>query len=231
MKKIILYLANLLRFYWHQPRILKSLIKLNIKSAFDVGSHEGETLDYFLKIKKLNKIHSFEPQSLIFKKLVKKFKTNKKIILNNVALSNKTQKKKMFINLLTATSSFTKVNSNSDWLKIKNKIINQKNSRKKTIILKTSSIDTYVKKRNINKIDLLKIDTEGHELQVLQGAINSIKKKKIKYVLIELHFSNMYKHYSRFNIEKYLKDNNFYLIKSFKFPLHPYVDNLYKLKI
>jgi len=227
-KNFILYLINLLRNHVHQPKILDYLLKLDIKNAFDIGAHEGETLEYFLKIESIKKIHSFEPQILIYNKLFNKYNSNNKIVLNNLALSNNIKDKVFFINALSSTSSFSLLDNNSLWLKVKNIILNEKNLIKDSISLKTSTIDDYVNKINIDTIDLLKIDTEGHELEVLMGAQKTIKEKKIKYLLIELHLSKMYKNYSKIEIEMFLKKNNFILLKSFKFPFHTFVDNLYK---
>ena len=210
------------------PKILKYLLNLNLKVAFDVGAYEGETLEYLLKIKSIDKIYSFEPQILSYNKMIKKYDFNNRIILNNLALSNNSEDKVFFINTLTSTSSFSHLDDNSLWLKIKNTILNEKNSIKNSIILKTSTIDSYVNENDIDKIDLLKIDTEGHEFQVLMGAKKTINENKIGYILIEIHSSKMYKNYSKSKIEEFLKKNNFTLLKSFKFPLHPFVDNLYK---
>ena len=57
-KIFIHYLFDLLRDYLHQPKILKYLI--NLKVAFNAGAYEGETLEYFLKIKSINKIYSLK---------------------------------------------------------------------------------------------------------------------------------------------------------------------------
>ena len=204
-KNFILYLINLLRNHVYQPKILDYLLKLDIKNAFDIGAHEGETLEYFLKIENIKKIHSFEPQILIYNKLFNKYNSNNKIVLNNLALSNNIKDKVFFINALSSTSSFSLLDNNSLWLKVKNIILNEKNLIKDSISLKTSTIDDYVNKINIDTIDLLKIDTEGHELEVLMGAQKTIKEKKIKYLLIELHLSKMYKNYSKIEIEMFLK--------------------------
>jgi len=204
-KNFILYLINLLRNHVYQPKILDYLLKLDIKNAFDIGAHEGETLEYFLKIESIKKIHSFEPQILIYNKLFNKYNSNNKIVLNNLALSNNIKDKVFFINALSSTSSFSLLDNNSLWLKVKNIILNEKNLIKDSISLKTSTIDDYVNKINIDTIDLLKIDTEGHELEVLMGAQKTIKEKKIKYLLIELHLSKMYKNYSKIEIEMFLK--------------------------
>ena len=74
---------------------------------------------------------------------------------------------------------------------------------------------------------MLKIDTEGHEAEVLQGA-KKLLKKNVKYILIEFHFSKIYKNYNKNKIEKILKKNNFYLIKKFKFPFLTFEDRIYK---
>ena len=229
-KLIILYLLDLIRNRIHQPKILNYLLKLDIKIAFDIGAHEGETLEYFQKIKSINKIYSFEPQIKIYKKLYEKFNSNNKIILNNLALSNNIEDKVFFINALSSTSSFSLLDETSLWLKIKNMILNEKDSIKESISLKTSTIDHYVNEHNIDKIDLLKIDTEGHELEVLKGALKTIKEHKVKFILIELHFSKMYQNYSKKKIESFLAKNNFFLLKKFKFPFLSFVDNLYKFE-
>ena len=56
-------------------------------------------------------------------------------------------------------------------------------------------------------------------------------KKGIKYILIEFHFSKIYKNYSRIKIEKILKKNNFEIVKKFKFPFLTFEDRIYKKSI
>ena len=46
-------------------------------------------------------------------------------------------------------------------------------------------LDDFVTKQKINKIDFIKIDVEGNELNVIYGATNSIKKFK-PIILIEI---------------------------------------------
>lgn len=230
IKSLILFCLKLIRCYWHEPNILKSLKKLNINYIFDVGSHKGESIDYFIKLKGLKKIQSFEPQKDIFLFLQKKYEKNKKVNLNQIALSQNENYKDFYINDLSSTSTFSKLNKKSFWLKTKNRILNKKDSIVSKIKIKSITIDKFIKQKKIKKIDLLKIDTEGHELEVLKGALKTIQKDKIKYILIELHFSKMYKDYSKKKIELFLKKNHFFLKKQFKFPLLSFVDNLYELE-
>ena len=89
-------------------------------------------------------------------------------------------------------------------------------------------LDIFVRNNKIKKIDLLKLDTEGHELKILMGSKNLLKKNLVKYLLIEINNSKMYKNYDKKKIFNYLKKNNFVLVKKFKFPFHPFNDSLYK---
>ena len=68
----------------------------------------------------------------------------------------------------------------------------------------------------IKKINLLKIDTEGNEMQVLIGAKKSLKKTEI--ILIEHNFTDYYKNYDLNKISLFLEKNFFKNIKNFKFP-------------
>ena len=94
--------------------------------------------------------------------------------------------------------------------------------------VKTIRLDEYFEMKNINKIDLLKIDTEGHELKVLNGAEKAFENHKIKYLLIEIHSSNMYKDYRSSDIYSFLKEKNFKFVKRFKFPFLKFEDQLYE---
>ena len=147
IKFLVLFILDIVRIYWHQPNILRSLKHLNIKNAFDVGAHRGETIDYLLKVRNIKKIYSFEPQVNIFKDLQKKYKKNKKVVLNNLALSKNEINKTFYINELSSTSTFSQLNKYSIWLKVKNKILNQKDPIKKKITIKPKTIDNYIKKK------------------------------------------------------------------------------------
>ena len=51
--------------------------------------------------------------------------------------------------------------------------------------IQLDTLDSYVHNTKINSIDLLKIDVEGHELKVLEGAKNSLSKNIIKCIQFE----------------------------------------------
>ena len=53
-------------------------------------------------------------------------------------------------------------------------------------MVQTSTLDKYVDENKIDHISLLKIDTEGNEINVLEGAKNILD--RTDYIIIENHF-------------------------------------------
>ena len=125
------------------------------------------------------------------------------------------------------TSTFSEINANSIWAKLKNVILFSKNSIEGNYEVQTIKLDNYIKEKKINNIDLLKIDTEGHELNVLKGSEKSFDDKIIKYILIEVNLTKMYKNYKTEDIENFLQRKNYKLVRKFKFPLLNFEDRLY----
>ena len=110
-------------------------------------------------------------------------KTKWKLIFNNKKINFESQyfKKKIFLNLK------------------KNFTVSQ---------IKQIKLSEYIKKKFINKIDFMKIDTEGYELEVLKGLENDIK--KVNCVLFEHHYDNMINKGYRFSdINNLLLKNDF----------------------
>ena len=66
-----------------------------------------------------------------------------------------------------------------------NIVIGKSSKNMKTI--QVNRMDDIVKIHDNVQVQLLKIDCEGHELKVLQGAINILKEKRIKNIVIELN--------------------------------------------
>ena len=90
-------------------------------------------------------------------------------------------------------------------------------------------LSDIIKKNSVKKIDLLKIDTEGHEFQVLKGA-GSFLRNKVNFMLIEIHNSNIFLNYDGNKIHNYLKKNKFILKKRYRFPFTTWEDRIYQHK-
>ena len=153
----------------------KSINKNNL-ILFDVGSNRGLYVDLFLKFDHNVQIHMFEPIKSLYDGLYEKFKSNN-IFINNIAISNKIGES-IFCEL---TSPVTDGCSSL----IERPVFNERCWSYVKKMVKTNTIDNYCRTYNIEYIDFLKIDVEGAELSVLEGSINMLKGKKIKYIQFE----------------------------------------------
>ena len=232
--KLIRFLAifffDMVDKFVHQKKIILFFKKKKIKINFfiDVGAHKGSYTDLILKNFKIKKIFMFEPQKKIFKIIIKKYKKSKNVKIFNYAISNKNNFQKIYINRHDLTSSLTKLNESNSYLKRKSKLFieNSKQSLiKETYNVKTVRLSDVLNKGGIRKIELLKIDTEGHELEVLLGLGKRIK--DTQYVLIEFHRDKIYYNYKPKKIHNYLVKNNFKLEDTFRFPFTYWEDRIY----
>tara|TARA_B100000029_G_scaffold498616_1_gene567690 strand:+ start:107 stop:904 length:798 start_codon:yes stop_codon:yes gene_type:complete len=162
--------------------------------VFDVGANKGQTIERFNKLFNNMNIHSFEPIKFEFLNLKKKYSGENKIHLNNFALGNIEEEKDFHVNHYTGSSSFLKTTNNTDWLKLRSKQfkINPEEFLKNKEKIKINTLDNYCLEKKIDKIDIVKIDTQGYEDKVLEGCKKMIKMKKIKFIEIEIIFSDIY---------------------------------------
>ena len=222
IEKILLFLERNI----HQKRISNFLQEKSIKTIIDVGAHKGEFAENALKIRSIEKIIAFEPQKKIFEILKNKFADNKIITLNNYALSGKVEKKIMKINKMSATSTLNQeINDDSLYFKFKSFLLHQKNSIISEEEINTTTFDIFFKDKTFDQSTLLKIDTEGYEIHVLNGSSKKIN--EVKFILIENQFSNMYKNVNFKDCHDFLIKKNFRLLKKFRFPTLHYEDRLY----
>ncbi len=209
---------------YHHKRLIKFLKNYKIDLIIDIGSHKGEFIKNIIKYINFQKAYTFEPQKEIFDILKKNLINDNRILHNNLGISDKVGKKKIIINKLTSTSTMSKLDESSYFLKLKNFLIKQKKI-KEIYDVETTTVDDYFKGLNLQNT-LLKIDVEGHEFNVLEGSKNTIK--KIDFVLIENQYFDIYKDNNINECHSFLKNNQFDLIKKFRFPTLHFEDRLYK---
>ena len=224
------FFFDIIDLYYHQKRIIKFIRKknINIKIFLDVGSHMGTYSDLILRDFKKCKVFMFEPQTAILKKIKTKYKNNKNIKIYNYAISDKPALKTIYINRHDLTSGLSMFNSKSSYyIKLKARLFGTTSSGmilKKTKV-KTKRLSEIMRLNNIKKVDLAKIDTEGHEYEVLRGIKGNIK--KIKYILIEFRSDQIYLSYNSKKIHNYLIKNHFILENTYKFPFTTWEDRFY----
>ena len=203
----------------------------------DVGAHDGDTINEFLKIFSVKKIYAFEPSKRNFDKLKEKTKKIKKIFsleidINQVGLGQKNDV--LILNEITdgVSNTFNSLNLNSTYFKKKKTITTLFGIKKfidNKVPTKIIPLKDFMLQKKINNVDLIKIDTEGFEYNILLGLEDYIK--KIKFILFEHHYDNMLiKNYKFGDIHKLLKDNGFKKIFKTKMPFRKSFDYIYENK-
>ena len=208
------FLINIID-YTNKSKILnflKNKFNQNFINVIDIGGHKGETINFFLKNFNVNKIYVFEPNHRLFETLIRKF-TNQNTFIFNYGVGFQNEKKILNISIDSASSTINKINTNTDYYKRKKKFLSFGNKKPYfvgTQKIKVINLSEFLLNKE-SKIDILKIDTEGYELNILKG-INKEDFKKIKLIYFEHHYDLMIsKGYKFSDINKLLKDNNFTL--------------------
>jgi len=200
--RFIIFITELLEKYLFTPKLIVSLQRAidatssSIKSKdnlviFDVGANTGQSINLFIKNFMHESIFAFEPDQKVFDKLMN-FSEKRGVLLNNFALGDKNGRTSFYTSPLTLTSSLLLPNHDSIWGRRKNRILGlSKEKSYKEIEVEIRTLDSFVKLNSIIEIDILKIDVEGAELQVLNGAIESLANKKIRIIQVEVHYDDL----------------------------------------
>lgn len=181
---------------------------------FDVGANKGQSADFFLSIRPTANITSFEPNPSLFTFLINKYLGIKNIQVVNKGVSSSKQILTFYINKLDLTSSFEQLNLSSKYLAKKAQVMGVKPSEiiSDSIQIETICLSDFIEEKNIEHIDLLKIDTEGHELKCLNGLF-PLKSCLIDRIQIEHHQDDMYQTSDSFDEIKALLQKNGYEIE------------------
>ena len=166
--------------------------ELNLKSGnvvIDCGANVGE-LYLALEYKNINvKYYAFEPDIDSFECLKKNIKGNDN--LKNIGLSDRDGNATLYLGTSTGDSSMEYFGSENE----------------NTIEIKR--LDSF----NFNKVHLLKIDAEGHELEVLKGASDILN--NIDFISVDYGLEKGLDQISTIvEVTNYLYQNNFHLYKA-----------------
>ena len=191
---------------------IKNLLNHKNPIIFDVGCFNGNFSRKLIKDLKLKKVnfYLFDANPNLKIKEFKYF---------NEVFSNKISYRKFNLNTFfpSSGSSLKKTIKDDKLWNFSRRLITMKFNKPFTIIkVKTNTLDNFCKIKKIKRVDLLKIDVEGSELDVLRGAkklLNSVN-------IIQLE---ILQRKNKFLLEKnriliFLKKYNFRLIKEKKIP-------------
>jgi FkbM family methyltransferase len=159
---------------------------------FDVGAHLGEYALIAASIATQGKVFAFEPTPHTIRLLEENIALNptaKKIKVIKQAVSNK-----------VGTAQFV-IEPESEV----NHLPHNQDTKQNTVKVKTTTLTAIASKYRCKKIDLVKIDVEGAELAVLEGAEKLLTKGAIKAFILEINPKANTYHHSQSELRRLLK--------------------------
>lgn len=162
------------QFYEPEMALIPKILK-NPGVIIDVGANYGPYSFFLSKLYPESKIFAFEPATrsyLIFKKIIKRFNL-KNVIPIKKGLGSKEEIKEIVMPLQYTILAYVSDKKT------------RKNSQDKVEKIEITTLDNFVKRNKIQKVDFIKCDVEGFELNVFRGAKKTIRKFK-PILLIEI---------------------------------------------
>jgi FkbM family methyltransferase len=174
---------------------------LNLKKdfiVFDIGANIGTTVMPFAKKCETGFVYAFEPNPDTVNLLNNNLGLNnfENIEIYNLGLGNNPGNKKLY-----------RINENNFGM---DRIMSTGIQKQfPAFDITISTIDLFVKEKQIKRIDLIKIDTEGYETEIIKGGINTIREFH-PLLFIELDDENLKQNGSSADeLIKYLQTLNY----------------------
>jgi FkbM family methyltransferase len=181
------------------------LLGHNRPTIFDVGANVGQSLSTFRTFFPDATIHSFEPSPSTFRTLQASASHLPNVRLWNYGLAASPGQLILHENTLPEWSSLLPLGE-SGWGSV---------TRDTPVSLHT--VDNFCRDQGIDRIDILKSDTQGYELEVFRGAERMFRQNAVGMVYCELCFSKLYEHMPRFTeVYDFLVSHDFQLVSFYE---------------
>jgi len=162
---------------WLDIQRLSVLLKRPVGVVFDVGANKGDTSLEALKNFPSSQVYAFEPHPGTYNTLAARI-TNHAFTPSQLALSDKIGLQSFFdyggsghINSLVRDARFSE----------------RFETRGTEIHVQVDTIDNFCRTNNLDKISILKIDTEGNDYSVLRGAEGMLKSNSVDFAYFEFN--------------------------------------------
>lgn len=185
---------------------------IDSKIVFDVGANIGQTALNYSEIFPKAVIFSFEPFEDAFRSLERNTRHLQSVRRFKMALGETVAHKDVRIH----DEEYSYLNS----LKTVNENQSERASEERITM---STLNDFCNTNEIDEIDLLKIDTEGYELEVLKGGEELLVTGRIKAILCEAALSKRNKRNTQlFDLHDYLERFNYFFVGLYDSNLNHY---------
>ena len=192
----------------------------DIECVFDVGAHVGQSAAEFLDAFPRARIYSFEPAPSAYHELQNLAARHSRVTAVNAAVGDREGHASFFINKLSVTNSLLPASPGAgDFL-----VASDGLDRREETTVRVLTLDRYCAAQGIERIDLLKLDTQGYELRVLDGARSLIERQAVPLIHLEVCFVRFYEQQPLFpEVYQHLYDRDYRLVWLYDSSFHLYL--------
>ena len=162
---------------WNDVQNLSSARNIPIRTIFDVGANDGQTSLLLARRFPGAAIKAFEPSPRTFAALKNAIRPHSAIEAFELALGAHAQTQELYEYGDTVLSS---LHPEANYIKRF-----PQHATRRSVTVET--LDRFCREHGIERIDLLKVDTEGFDLAVLQGASTMLDRGGIAFVYVEFN--------------------------------------------
>jgi FkbM family methyltransferase len=163
-----------------------------VKMIFDVGANEGQSAAHYVEVFRHAEIYSFEPVNDTYRKLVDRVREWECVRPFQLALGNTNGQVSIRLSYSSVHNSLKNRADFADAIGVEQ--------------IEVRTLDSFVAEHHIDRLDLLKTDTEGFDLEVLRGGEKTLEEGRIGFIFCEVTFSKGDKaHTSFFNVAEYVR--------------------------
>ncbi|MEY2558449.1 MAG: hypothetical protein QOE34_1874 [Verrucomicrobiota bacterium] len=155
--------------------------------GFDVGANEGQTAAELRHTFPDARIYCFEPYQAAFRTLQQKLGADKNTCLERMAFGDRKGEATLYENAESVTNSLL---PNAPEAHVSQPASYATPTGQSVVPITT--LDDFCGERAISHIDFLKIDSQGYDLRILQGAREHLAQRRISFIVVELLFAPLY---------------------------------------
>lgn len=171
-----------------QPWLARLARDRAVEVIFDVGANKGETVAWFREQMPKAVIHAFEPFAPVFKKLEEASACDNGVKCHQIALGEKAGSATLYENSADTTNSLLANSEATETYSPKHMVIPRGEHT-----VPVERMDDFCQRMGIRRVDLLKIDAQGYERLILEGAGEMLHPDRIRGVYVEMLFVDYYK--------------------------------------
>lgn len=166
---------------------VKQLLCDEVAIIFDVGANVGQTSHQLRTHFPRATVYAFEPYPPAFDALRARFDGVPNFEAHNLGLGATDGRKTLFVNKSSLGNSFLRISEQAtahathDWTKPAG-----------TVEISVRTLDSFCRENTIPAIDLLKVDAQGYEGHILEGATTLLAGRKVRAVYVEVLFIPLY---------------------------------------